>query len=71
VSKEHPSKDGTPSAKLVDIVIEVEQDTSFKHLIDFNNQLKKSSIKYIKPESSFVGIKEIRFESNYKEVIIN
>jgi len=71
ISKEHPSKDGKSSAKLIDIIIEVEQTTNFRHLIDFNNLFISPSIKFIKPESNFVGIKEIRFDYDNKEVIIN
>jgi hypothetical protein len=72
ISKEHPGKDGTPCASLFEIVFEANQDkclrTISEHVGEITRDLK---LEFLIPDSTYIGIKEIKFNIDSQEVIVS
>lgn len=72
ISKEHPSSDGIANSKLLEIIIESEDESSINSLIELKTQLFNNfDLKFIKSDSNFSGIKEISFQVDERLVKIN
>ena len=69
LSDEHPSTDGFPSSKLVEIVINGEKNYEIKNILD--DLAAEVNIKFISLLDLEIGIKEVIFELNNKLISIN
>jgi len=72
VSKDHPGKDGAGTADLFEIVFEANQDKSLRTIIEHIGEITKNlKLEFIAPESTFIGIKEIKFKIDGQEVVVS
>ena len=71
ISKDHPGKDGAGNADLFEIVFEADKEISLRtiseHVVDITKNLK---LEFTTSESTFSGIKEIKFKVDDKEVVV-
>jgi hypothetical protein len=72
ISDTHPSADGVSSAKLTELIIIGKSDNSIYNLVEIS-KLKATGLKlnFINEMNDFTGIKEIAFEVNGQNVIID
>jgi hypothetical protein len=72
ISDTHPSADGVSSAKLTGLIIIGKSDNSIYNLVEIS-KLKATGLKlnFINEMNDFTGIKEIAFEVNGQNVIID
>jgi hypothetical protein len=72
VSKDHPGKDGAGSADLFEIVFEANQDKSLRTIGEHIDEITKNlKLEFITPESTYIGIKEIKFKIDGQEVVVS
>ena len=72
VSKDHPGKDGAGSADLFEIVFEANQDKSLRTISEHIDEITKNlKLEFITPESTYIGIKEIKFKIDGQEVVVS
>ena len=71
ISKDHPGKDGAGNADLFEIVFEADKEISLRtiseHVVEITKNLK---LEFTTSESTFSGIKEIKFKVDDKEVVV-
>ena len=71
ISKDHPGKDGAGNADLFEIVFEADKEISLRtisdHMVEITKNLK---LEFTTSESTFSGIKEIKFKVDDKEVVV-
>ena len=71
ISKDHPGKDGVGNADLFEIVFEADKEISLRtvseHMVEITKNLK---LEFTTSESTFSGIKEIKFKVDDKEVVV-
>ena len=71
ISKDHPGKDGIGSADLLEIVFEADKDKSLRTINQYVGEITKNlKLEFITSESTFIGIKEIKFMVDDKEVVV-
>jgi hypothetical protein len=72
VSKDHPGKDGAGTADLFEIVFEANQDKSLRTISEHIDEITKNlKLEFITPESTYIGIKEIKFKIDGQEVVVS
>ena len=72
VSKDHPGKDGAGSADLFEIVFEANQVKSLRTISEQIDEITKNlKLEFITPESTYIGIKEVKFKINGQEVVVS
>jgi len=72
VSKDHPGKDGAGTANLFEIVFEANQDKSLRIINEHIDEITKDlKLEFITPESTYIGIKEIKFKIDGQEVVVS
>ena len=72
VSKDHPGKDGAGSADLFEIVFEANQNKSLRTISEHIDEITKNlKLEFITPESTYIGIKEIKFKIDGQEVVVS
>jgi hypothetical protein len=72
VSKDHPGKDGAGSADLFEIVFEANQDKSLRTIGEHIDEITKNlKLEFMTPESTYIGIKEIKFKIDGQEVVVS
>ena len=72
VSKDHPGKDGAGTADLFEIVFEANQDKSLRTISEHIDEITKNlKLEFITPESTHIGIKEIKFKIDGQEVVVS
>ena len=72
VSKDHPGKDGAGSADLFEIVFEANQDKSLRTIGEHIDEITKNlNLEFKTPESTYIGIKEIKFKIDGQEVVVS
>ena len=68
-SDEHPSTDGLPLSKLVEIVINGEKSYEIKNILD--DMAIDVNVKFISLPDLEIGIKEVIFKLNDKLISVN
>jgi len=72
VSKDHPGKDGAGTADLFEIVFEANQDKSLRTIREHIGEITKNlKLEFITPESTYIGIKEVKFKIDGQEVVVS
>ena len=72
VSKDHPGKDGAGSADLFEIVFEANKNKSLRTISEHIDEITKNlKLEFITPESTYIGIKEIKFKIDGQEVVVS
>lgn len=72
VSKDHPGKDGAGTADLFEIVFEANQNRSLRTISEHIDEITKNlKLEFITPESTYIGIKEIKFKIDGQEVVVS
>jgi len=72
VSKDHPGKDGAGTADLFEIVFEANQDKSLRTIREHIGEITKNlKLVFITPESTYIGIKEVKFKIDGQEVVVS
>ena len=72
VSKDHPGKDGAGTADLFEIVFEANQDKSLRTIREYIGEITKNlKLEFITPESTYIGIKEVKFKIDGQEVVVS
>jgi hypothetical protein len=72
ISNTHPSTDGVSFAKLTELIIFGESDKSLSNLVEVSKlEPKGLKLSFIAEMSDFTGIKEIVFEVNGQNIVID
>jgi hypothetical protein len=72
ISNEHPSDDGVAHAKLSELIIVGEENSSLKLLRKIKSEAQlDANFKFIKPKTESLGIKNICFEFKGQEILID
>ena len=72
ISNTHPSTDGVSFAKLIELIIIGESDKSLSNLVEVSKlEPKGLKLSFIAEMSDFTGIKEIVFEVNGQNIVID
>lgn len=72
ISNTHPSADGVSFAKLIELIIIGESDKSLSNLVEVSKlESKGLRLSFMNEMSDFSGIKEIVFEVNGQNIVID
>ena len=72
ISNTHPSTDGVSFAKLTELIIFGESDKSLSNLVEVSKlEPKELKLSFMAEMSDFTGIKEIVFEVNGQNIVID